>query len=148
MYLILHICNRFTVFLWTALAAFTVISEVMPVPPMGPVLHYGIYCPLKLICFLMVGYLTPMAFARFSFLNRGIAFAAVSAAAVEILQGLIGNGHSFHIYELTFKWIVIALGFMFGLDARCEGSLDFAFVHITLIPDAGPAQYPGRKYVA
>jgi hypothetical protein len=121
--------------MWTALAAATVVSEVMPIPHMTAAMHYGVYTPLKLALFFMVGYVTPLAFVRFRYLNRGIAFAAVSATAVEILQGFIGNGHSFHVYELTVKWIAIALGFMFGLDARCEGDLDIGMLHVSLIQD-------------
>jgi hypothetical protein len=120
---------------WFAFAAITVVSEVTPVPAMPAWLHYGVYTPAKLFLFFIVGYLVPLAFARFNVLNRGIAFAFVSAAAIEILQGIIGNGHSFHSYELLLKWIVIALGFMFGLDARCEGTLDLGPLHLTLIQD-------------
>jgi hypothetical protein len=133
MRLALHICNGYTLALWSALAALTVVSGVVPIPHMTPILHYGIYGPLKMACFLMIGYFTPLAFASFSVLNRGFAFAAASAAAVEILQGFIGNGHSFHVYELTIKWFVIPFGFMFGLDARTEGALDLGFLHIALL---------------
>jgi hypothetical protein len=131
----LHIGSRATTSVWIALAAVTVVSEVTPVPAMHPVLHYGLYTPAKLVLFFVLGYLAPLAFARFNVLNRGIAFAFVSAAAIEILQGIVGHGHSFHSYELLLKWIVIALGFMFGLDARCEGTLDLGPLHLTLIQD-------------
>lgn len=130
MKLVVRICNQYTVSTWVVVAAVTVISEVIPVPQMSRIVHYGVYTPLKLVLFFLIGYLTPLAFATFRFLNRGIAFAAVSATAVELLQGIIGNGHSFHLYELTTKWIVIGLGFMFGLDARCEGTLELGVLHI------------------
>ena len=130
---VLRIFTVYTRFLWFALAAMTVISEVVPIPHMSRLLHYGVYTPCKLICFMMAGFLTPLAFSRINNLNRGIAFAAVSAAAVEVLQGLIGNGHSFHVYELAVKLGIILFGFMMGLDARFEGALSLGILQITLV---------------
>ncbi len=121
--------------IWVGVAAVTIVFEVLPAPVLGPVLHYGVYTPLKVSLFLLVGYLAPLALARLSALNRGLVFAAVSAGVVEALQGLIGNGHSFHFYELGIKWAVIAFGFMLGLDARCEKAVDLGKLHITLIHD-------------
>jgi hypothetical protein len=131
----LHIFNGYTRSLWIALAATTVISEVVPIPHMSPMLHYGVYSPSKLVVFLLIGFFTPLAFARLNVLNRGIAFAAVCATVVEVLQGLIGNGHSFHFYELAVKLTIILLGFMVGLEARYEGTLTLGILRIILIPD-------------
>jgi len=134
---VVHICSAKTAAIWAAVAATTVVFEIVPAPVMGPVLHYGVYTPLKLVLFLLVGYIAPLGLAKLSALNRGLAFAAVSAAVVEILQGFVGNGHSFHWYELAVKWVVIAVGFMFGLDARCERALDLGPLHVTFISDGG-----------
>jgi hypothetical protein len=133
--LAIHIFSRYTRSLWIALAATTVISEVVPVPHMSPTLHYGIYSPAKLACFLLIGFFTPLAFARLNALSRGIGFAAICAAVVEVLQGLIGNGHSFHLYELAVKLSIILFGFMVGLEARYEGTLKLGILRIVLIPD-------------
>src|ERR1700744_5697120 len=103
MSLALHIFNVSTRNLWIALAGTTVISEVVPIPQMNPILHYGVYSPSKLICFLLLGVVTPVAFARLNALSRGIGFAAACALLVEVLQGIIGSGHSFHLYELAAK---------------------------------------------
>ena len=129
----MQICNSFTRLMWTTLAAITIVSEVVPVPRMNPFLHYGVYCVSKVSCFLMLGYLLPMAFKRINVLHRGIAFAAISAAAIESLQAFIGNGHSFHWYELIAKWFVIMLGFAFGLDARCTGSVEIGKLQVSLV---------------
>jgi hypothetical protein len=135
MRLSLHIFNAWTRFLWIVLAVTTVISEVVPIPHMNPILHYGVYSPSKLVCFLLIGFFTPLAFARLNALSRGIGFATVCATVVEALQGLIGNGHSFHSYELAVKLTVILFGFMLGLEARYEGALTLGILRIVLIPD-------------
>ena len=140
MQVVLRICNLYTRVGWFALAATTVVSEVAPVPHMPWFLHYGVYSPGKLLCFLMAGYLTPLAFERINNLNRGIGFAAVSAALVEVLQGLIGNGHSFHVYELVIKLMIILFGFMMGLDARFEGMLSVGALRVRLV---APGQSQG-----
>ena len=131
----LHIFNACTRTLWIALAAAMVISEVVPVPHMSPILHYGMYSPAKLACFLLIGFFTPLAFARLNALSRGIGFAAVCATVVEVLQGLIGNGHSFHFYELAVKLTIILFGFMVGLEARYKGAMTLGILRIVLIPD-------------
>jgi hypothetical protein len=118
---------------WFGLAATTVVSEVVRLPVMSPFVHYGLYGPGKMLCFFMLGYLTPLTFGRFNNLNRGILFAALSAALVEVLQGLIGNGHSFHVYELVFKLGIILFGFMMGLDARFEGEVGVGSFRVNLV---------------
>ena len=117
--------------LWLAVATITIVSEIVPNPQLRAVLFYGLYSPAKLLCFLALGFLTPLAFARHRELNRGIAFAAVSAALIEGLQGLVGNGHSFHWYELVAKLIVILFGFVLGLDARYERDLSIGVFQVS-----------------
>jgi hypothetical protein len=48
-----------------------------------PLLFDSLYSPGTLICFLAPGFLTPLAFARMNAVNRGIAFASLSAAVIE-----------------------------------------------------------------
>jgi hypothetical protein len=116
---------RFRVFtpgmkaLWAVIVVITVVSEIVPIPLMPPVPFYS-YCAAKLICFVAIGYLAPLAFWRFNALNRGILLASISAACVESLQGLLHHGHSFHWYELVVKLALILLGFALALDARYE----------------------------
>ncbi len=134
------ICNIYARVLWLALAAVTVVSEIIPTPHLKPLFFYGLYSPAKLICFLALGFLTPLAFARLNNLNRGIGFAALSAAIIEVLQGLIGNGHSFHWYELLAKLSFILIGFMIGLDARFERVLSVGALKIPLLSDGAESK--------
>jgi hypothetical protein len=129
----LHIFNAYTRALWLTLATVTVVSEIIPTPRLKPLFFYGLYSPAKLICFLALGFLTPLAFERLNALNRGIAFAALSATLIEVLQGLIGNGHSFHWYELIVKLFIIFGGFSFGLVARFDGAISLGVVEIMLL---------------
>lgn len=129
----LHIFNAATRTLWVVLAGITVVSEIIPTPHVRALLFYGLYGPAKLLCFLAVGFLTPLAFALLNSLNWGIGFAVLSAATIEALQGLIGNGHRFHWYELLAKLGVIIVGFALGLVARSEKEIVLGSVRIGLI---------------
>lgn len=121
--------------LWIAVVIVTIISEVLLLPtnpPLPPVPHYS-YKIFKLLLFIAVGYLAPLAFWRFNALNRGIMLAAVSAMGVETLQGLIGRGHSFHWYEMLLKLGLILLGFALALDARYERQISVGPLRIRLL---------------
>jgi hypothetical protein len=120
---------------WVAIVAVTVVSEVILLPtnpPLPPIPHYS-YKIFKLLLFVSVGYLAPLALWRFNALNRGIMLAAVSAMGVETLQGVIGRGHSFHWYEMLIKLGLILLGFALALDARYERQISVGPIHIHLI---------------
>jgi hypothetical protein len=120
--------------LWAIAAAITVAAEIVPIPPMPAPLFYS-YCAAKLVCFLALGYLAPLAFWRFNALNRGMLLATISATGVESLQGLLHNGHSFHWYELIVKLLLILTGFAAALDARYERTLSIGPIHIHLVAD-------------
>jgi hypothetical protein len=108
--------------LWIVMVVVTIIGEVVILPtkpPLPPVPHYA-YKIGKLLLFVAVGYLAPLAFWRFNALTRGLALAFVSAMGVETLQGLLGRGHSFHWYEMLLKLGLIFFGFALALDARYE----------------------------
>jgi len=115
---------------WFGVAGFTILVELIPVPVMPSLIHYGIYGPSKLICFLILGFLTPIAFRR---MNRKIGFAFVSALGIEALQAFTGNGHSFHFYELAAKWLAILWGFTVGLDVMAEGEIKIGRFGITIL---------------
>jgi hypothetical protein len=117
--------------LWAVIVAITIFTEVIPIPLMPPVPFYS-YKVAKVVCFVAVGYLAPLAFWRFNALNRGIFLAAVSATFVESLQGLLQSGHSFHWYELIIKLGLILLGFALALDARYERVISLGPFHIRL----------------
>ena len=128
---------------WIAIVSITVVVEVILLPtnpPLPPIPHYS-YKLFKLLLFVAVGYLAPLAFWRFNALNRGILLAAVSSMGVETLQSLIGRGHSFHWYELLLKLGLILLGFALALDARYERQISAGPIHIQLNGEhmTGPA---------
>ncbi len=119
---------------WAVIVAITVASEVLPIPLMPPVPFYS-YGAAKALCFVVLGYLSPLAFWRFNALNRGILLAAISAACVESLQGLLRHGHSFHWYELLVKLGLILFGFAAALDARYEREISIGRIHIRFTGD-------------
>ena len=121
-----------TKLVWAILISVTVITEVMPIPPM-PRLPFYLYYAAKLVCFIAVGFLAPLAFWRFNALNRGILLAGISATFVESLQGTLRYGHSFHWYELLGKLILILIGFALALDARYERRISIGPFHLLLL---------------
>jgi hypothetical protein len=116
---------------WAFLALITIVLEIMPIPLM-PRLPFYAYCGVKGILFALFGYLTPLTYWRFDVLNRGIAFAIVSACVVESLQGLVGHGHSFHFYELCGKLFLVFFGFTCALLARYDKEISFGAFRIQL----------------
>jgi hypothetical protein len=133
--IIMHVCNRYTQFAWIVLASLTFVLEVIPIPRLPMFVHYGVYNPLKMVLFIVVGYCAPLAFASFNAMRRGLVFAFISAASLEAIQGIVGGGHRFHVYEALLKCLLIAAGFMFGLGARMGGTENFGFLRITFIDD-------------
>src|ERR1017187_3341637 len=122
--------------LWLGIVLTTVVLEVMPAH-FEPTVFYT-YKAAKGVLFIALGYMTPLTFERFNVLNRGLLFAAASAATVEILQGIIGNGHKFSWMELTAKLVVIAFGFVLALDARYERSITVGRFGLRLISENLP----------
>jgi hypothetical protein len=116
---------------WAVLVAITVVMELIPVPLMPPLLYYS-YAVSKLISFVALGYVAPLAFHRFNALNRGIVLATISAACVESLQGLLHHGHSFHWYEMAVKLTLILLGFALGLDVCYDRRISLGPLRIDL----------------
>jgi hypothetical protein len=122
--------------LWLAVVITTIFLEVMPAHFEQPLFY--VYKCTKGVLFIALGYLTPLTFWRFSALNRGLLFAAASAATVEILQGLIGNGHKFSWLELAAKLGIIAFGFVLALDARYEREIAIGGLRIRLASEKLP----------
>jgi hypothetical protein len=116
---------------WLVVMAVTVISEVYPFPLLPPVPFYTIWA-IKLLFFFVLGYLAPLTFWRFNALNRGVGFAALSASFVEVLQGSVGHGHSFHWYELLVKLALILLGFVLALEAIYDRKISIGPLRIAL----------------
>jgi hypothetical protein len=120
--------------LFVVIVATMVAAELTPVPMWPPHIFYP-YCFLKFLGFIVIGILTPIAFWRFNALNRGLLYAAFSAAFVETMQALVNPGHSghaFHWYELAVKLVVILFGFSIGLDIRYERQLKIGPIQFLL----------------
>lgn len=119
---------------WTLLALITIVLEIMPIPLM-PRLPFYTYCGAKGILFVLFGYLTPLTYLRFGVLNRGIALAGLSACGAELLQAVVGHGHSFHLYELLSKLFLVLSGFTCALLARYDREISFGLFRVRLITD-------------
>jgi hypothetical protein len=120
--------------LFVAIVSALVIAELASIPMWPPPIYYP-WQISKLIGFVVIGVLTPLAFWRFNALNRGLLYAALSAAFVETMQAIVNRGHSghaFHWYELIIKLILILFGFAIGLDIRYERQIKVGPVQFVL----------------
>lgn len=117
---------------WITIAALTVITELIPFPPIVPPPLFYSYKTAKVLLFLILGYCAPLTFWRFNSLTLGVIFAAISAAIVEALQGL-SHGHRFSWFELIAKLCLIFIGFAFALDARYERAIRLGPLRIALV---------------
>jgi glycopeptide antibiotics resistance protein len=117
---------------WVAIAALTVLAELIPFPPIVPPPLFYSYKAAKILLFLILGYMAPLTFWRFNSLTLGVVFAAISAALVESLQGL-PHGHRFSWFELIAKLCLIFVGFAFALDARYERVIRLGPLRVALV---------------
>jgi len=117
--------------LFVVIVSALVISELTPIPVWPPPIYYP-YQILKLAGFVIIGILTPLAFWRFNALNRGLLYAALSAAFVESMQAIVNRGHAFHWYELVVKLVLILFGFSIGLDIRYERQIKIGPLQLIL----------------
>jgi hypothetical protein len=128
--------------LFVALVALLVFAELTSVPMWPPPIYYP-WQISKLIAFVVIGILTPLAFWRFNALNRGLLYAALSAASVESMQAIVNrghSGHSFHWYELAIKLVLILFGFAIGLDIRYERQIKVGPLQLLLHAPDKPAE--------
>ena len=107
-----------TKLLWGAVALTAVVFELIPVHyPAGVFLTHN-YC--KAGIFLLLGFLTPLAFWRFNSLNARILLIAGSAILAEVMQAVLADGHRFSLVELGIKLVLIGAGFIIALNVRYE----------------------------
>ena len=66
---------------WIAIAVLTVVSELIPFPPIVPPPLFYSYKAAKVLLFLILGYMAPLTFWRFNSLTLGVIFAAFSGRA-------------------------------------------------------------------
>jgi lysylphosphatidylglycerol synthetase-like protein (DUF2156 family) len=126
---------------WLSIAALTIITELLPFPPIVPPPLFYTYKAAKVLLFLILGYLAPLTFWRFNSLTLGFVFGAFSAALVETLQGLSHDGHSFSWFELIAKLCLISFGFALALEARYERAIRLGPLSIALVgPNLPPRE--------
>jgi len=94
-----------------------------------------LYYLIKVICFLLLGFLAPLAFRSLNGIGLGMLLSFLSAFAIETCQDLLHNGHVFHWYELAGKLSLIALGFAFALDSRYERKISIGPLKINFLLD-------------
>jgi hypothetical protein len=116
---------------WALTNLLLAIAEVIAIGPM-PVYLYCLYYGAKVFAFLVLGFLSPLAFHRLNGLGFGVLISFTCAGMIEGLQTVIHNGHSFHWYELTGKMLLIILGFALGLERRYERRVSFGRFAIQL----------------
>jgi glycopeptide antibiotics resistance protein len=117
--------------IWVSLIALACAVELMPMKQMLPYLFIA-YNVLKVTLFFTLGFALPLAFHRLKGIAAGLCVSLVSAVAIESLQSVIHNGHSFHVPELLGKVALICLGFALSLDHRYEGRIPLGVTHISL----------------
>ena len=104
---------------WAVLFAITIVSEIYPLRPVPAKVFYS-YLIFRGILFVLLGFLTPLAFWRFDSLTLGLLSSVVSAGFVEILQSFSG-GHRASYLEFSAKAAVLFVGFALALNTRYNG---------------------------
>jgi hypothetical protein len=99
----------------------TLISELVPLSAtfesrFSPFAFYS-YQGAKLMAFMGLGFLTPLAWWHYKRLGIGVLFMIAITVTVEILQFLI-PGHRTSGVELVVKIVLLLTGFVCGLDVR------------------------------
>jgi hypothetical protein len=107
--------------LWFLLLVCTLASELVPLSRsfeahFSTLVFHG-YEALKLVCFLVFGFLAPIAWWRYNNLGMGVLFAIVTTVVVELGQAFI-PGHRASALELAVKLILLFAGFAAALDVR------------------------------
>ena len=129
--LTLKLFSRGSRIVWFVFLTVMVVVEVTPRPITWPPLPYYSYQISKLIGFVLLGYLTPLAFWRFGSLGRGVAFGLATTAGIEGIQGMI-EGHRFSIFEMFVKLVLVMVGFGLALLARFDKRIHVGRLYITL----------------
>jgi hypothetical protein len=118
--------------LWVVVVLFTIAPELLPIRPM-PTPLFLLYYFVKILSFLSLGFLAPLALRSLNGIGLGMVLSFLSAFLIETCQGLLHDGHVFHWHELIGKLTLIALGFAFGLDARYELKMSLGPLKINLL---------------
>ncbi len=103
---------------WIALFCLLLASELIPRPSFAPLMYYS-YSSAKAIMFILLGFVTPLAFWRFDRLGLGVFFSVVAAGVAESSQSLL-EGHRSSFAEFSLKLLLLLLGFACALNARYD----------------------------
>jgi hypothetical protein len=95
-------------------------------------LFFYTYEFVKAAAFVGLGFELPLAFWRFSSLNRGLVISLCSAAVMEGIQTFV-MGHRFNMLELLLKGVLIMFGFTLGLIPRRDNELSLMGFQVRLI---------------
>ena len=106
---------------WVTILACTILSEILPLRGVPPVALYS-YMAAKGVLFVIFGFITPLAFWRYTLLGTSIVLATSVTTIVEMIQSLI-EGHRSSCLELLIKAMCILVGFILGLHIRFDRSI-------------------------
>lgn len=123
--------------LWWVVFAFTVTSEVIPAPAVHPVLFYS-FLAFRVLLFLALGFITPVAFWRYNSIGLGLLFSVAGAFGCELLQS-VSPGHTASVREFAVKCGLLLAGFVMALVARHDKQIDIGFVKIELQDRSQPS---------
>jgi hypothetical protein len=94
------------------------LAELLPRPNFAPLLFYS-YSGCKALMFVLLGFLTPLAFWRFDRIGLGVVASAVGAGVAEISQSLVA-GHRSSFPEFLLKLLLLLTGFAVALSVRYD----------------------------
>ena len=115
---------------WLLLFCVIATAQIVPLPPLAQLPLYS-YVAAKVIIFLILGFLTPLAFWRFSNLGFGVLFSIGVTVALELAQRFV-PGHRTSYLELCGKLILLLLGFAIGIDTRHDRQIKLGPVRLRL----------------
>jgi hypothetical protein len=116
---------------WLLLFLLTLGWELVPAPGVAPWLFYTLKS-CKGLTFILLGFVSPMAFWRFDSLGFGVLFSCLAAGVAEMLQSM-SFGHRASPAEFLFKLLLLFFGFAFALSARYDRKLSLGPLSIRLV---------------
>lgn len=115
---------------WILVFCIIMLAESIPVPLVHPVLFYS-FLFFKAAFFVVLGFVTPLAFWRFDSLGLGVLFSALGAMAGELIQS-ISPGHSTSMKEFAGKLLLLLFGFALALHVRYDRRIQLGALRLSL----------------
>lgn len=116
---------------WILLFCVTLGWELVPAPGVAPWIFYTLKC-CKGVTFILLGFVTPLAFWRFDSLGFGVLFSCLGGGIAEMLQSM-SYGHRASPAEFLLKLLLLFLGFAFALSARYDRKLTLGPITVGLL---------------